>query len=35
MAGRGFSDEDRKIFYATLEQIASNLHTIAQDGIPE
>lgn len=32
--GRGLSDEDRNIFYAALELIASNLQTISREGIP-
>ena len=35
MAGAGLSDEDRKIFYAALELISSNLQTICQKGIPD
>ena len=34
-AGKGLSDEDRKIFYATLELIASNLQQISKTGIPQ
>ena len=33
-AGEGLSDVDRKIFYATLELINTNLQKICDDGIP-
>ena len=33
--GRGLSDDDRQIFYATLELIASNLNEVCKDGLPE
>ncbi len=35
LAGSGLSDPDRKVFYAALERIASNLQRISKDGIPE
>lgn len=35
LAGEGLSMETRKIFYTALEQIAFNLHTLAQEGIPD
>ena len=35
LAGKGLSDPDRKIFYATLDLIATNLQAICQEGIPE
>lgn len=34
-AGIGLSDEDRRVFYSTLELIASNLHKLSEEGIPE
>ena len=35
VAGKGLSDQDRLIFYAALRRIATNLQTIAKDGLPE
>lgn len=35
LAGSGLTDEDRTAFYAALELIASNLHAISRDGIPQ
>ena len=35
LAGEGLTDEDRKIFYATLERNSANLQQISRDGIPE
>ena len=34
LAGNGLSDEDRKIFYSTLELISANLQQICVQGIP-
>ncbi len=34
LAGEGLSDEDRRIFYATLERISINLQQICKQGIP-
>lgn len=34
-AGRGLTEEQRAVFYQTLNQIADNLHRISQEGIPE
>ena len=34
LAGRGLEDPERKVFYATLELIASNLQKICKEGIP-
>lgn len=33
-AGKGLTESDRQIFYASLDRIASNLQRIAQQGIP-
>lgn len=33
LAGRGLSDEDRKIFYSSLDLIAANLKEISENGI--
>lgn len=35
LAGRGLSDEDRKLFYAALDLISSNLVEICKNGLPE
>ena len=35
LAGSGLEDTDRKIFYAALERISSNLQDICRDGIPD
>lgn len=35
MAGEELSDENRKIFYESLELITSKLRTISKEGIPE
>lgn len=35
MAGKDLSEEDRKIFYDSLESILQNLRQLSQDGIPE
>lgn len=34
-AGRGLTDEKRRIFYEALGLIASNLQTISREGIPD
>ena len=34
-AGKGLSDRDRIIFYDALGRIATNLHTLSEDGLPE
>ena len=34
-AGEGLSDEKREIFYNALETIASNLHNLSNDGLPD
>ncbi len=33
--GKEMSDEDRKIFYASLNMIAANLRTLSKEGIPQ
>jgi len=35
MAGKGLSEEERRIFYRALERIAGNIQTLSKDGIPE
>lgn len=35
VAGQGMSDEERMIFYACLDRIERNLHSISRQGIPE
>jgi len=35
MGGKGLSEHERKIFYDSLELIASNLSKISKDGLPE
>ncbi len=34
-AGRGITDENRKIFYLVLEQISANLQNLCKDGLPD
>ena len=34
-AGKGLKDEDRKVFYAVLELLSTNLQQISREGIPE
>lgn len=34
-AGRGLREEDRRVFYAALDLIASNLRAISEEGLPE
>ena len=35
LGGRGISEEQRAVFYETLELIAYNLQTLTMDGLPE
>ena len=35
LAGRGLSEENRKIFYESLGIISTNLRELSKDGIPE
>ena len=35
LAGKGLSEQDRATFYTVLNRIASNLQTIATEGLPE
>lgn len=35
LAGAGLSEEARKSFYSTLEQITSNLQTMSKEGLPQ
>lgn len=35
LAGKGLTEEDRKIFYGALELIAGNVQALSKDGIPE
>lgn len=35
LAGKGLTDSDKHVFYATLDQITLNLQHISRDGIPE
>lgn len=35
MAGKGLSEQERVVFYCVLRRIASNLQSIAKDGLPE
>jgi len=35
LAGKGLSEQDRQIFYSVLHRIATNLQTIAAEGLPE
>lgn len=34
MAGNGLSDEDRDVFYKSLDLITNNLRTLSEDGLP-
>ncbi len=34
MAGKGMNDEQRTVFYETLELIAANLRLISEEGLP-
>ncbi len=35
LAGNGLTDENRAIFYDSLELIASNLRKVSEDGLPD
>lgn len=35
IAGKGLSDQDRLVFYATLRRIAHNIRTISEQGLPD
>ena len=35
LAGKGLTEEDRKVFYGALELIAGNVQALSKDGIPE
>ena len=35
IAGRELTENDREIFYNSLERIATNLQTISEDGLPQ
>ncbi|MBE7056497.1 MAG: hypothetical protein E7388_03540 [Ruminococcaceae bacterium] len=35
LGGKGLSEENRALFYETLELIVSNLQTISQEGLPK
>lgn len=35
MAGQGFSEEERAVFYQVLETITGNLKTLSKNGLPE
>lgn len=35
LAGKGVTDEDRKILYASLERISANIQALSHKGIPE
>ncbi len=35
LAGDGFSEEERVVFYSVLDRIAYNLRNICKDGLPE
>ena len=34
-AGKGLTDEDRAVFYASLDLIAGNLQTLSREGLPK
>lgn len=34
LAGKGLSEEEREIFYRSLEQILSNLQMLSEEGLP-
>ena len=34
LAGAGLSDEDREVFYRSLELISGNLQTLSKEGLP-
>lgn len=35
LAGKGITDEERRVYCAALDQIAANLQIISKEGIPE
>ncbi|MBR6548258.1 MAG: winged helix-turn-helix transcriptional regulator [Clostridia bacterium] len=35
MGGQGISDQERTVFYNTLEKIAANLQEVSKDGLPK
>ena len=35
LGGKGLDDEQRAVFYETLERIAANLRAISDDGLPQ
>jgi len=35
MGGQGISDQERAVFYNTLEKIAANLQEVSKDGLPQ
>ncbi|MBQ3527562.1 MAG: MarR family transcriptional regulator [Clostridia bacterium] len=35
LGGKGLSDDERRIFYKSLETIVENLHSISKEGLPE
>lgn len=35
LAGKGLSDQDRRLFYAVLRRIANNLQTISKTGLSD
>lgn len=35
LAGVGFSEEEREVFYRVLSIISGNLHRLCQDGLPQ
>lgn len=35
LAGKGLTDDDRKVFYAALDLIAANLQAISHEGLPK
>ena len=35
LAGKGLTEEDRRVFYTALDLIASNLRAISEEGLPE
>ena len=35
LAGKDLSDENRAVFYKSLESIADNLRSISREGLPE
>ena len=35
LAGKGLSEEERRVFYYALERIASNLQVLSKNGLPE